>query len=62
MTKTGPVASMDYSHMWLPGMCPDHLFGCQVGVAICLLGGLISRKSSSDQEGQQEENKMCEAT
>ncbi|XP_042596499.1 POU domain, class 2, transcription factor 2-like isoform X2 [Cyprinus carpio] len=25
MTKTGPVASMDYSHMWLPGMCLEHL-------------------------------------
>lgn len=57
MTKTGPVASMDYSHMWLPGMCPEHLCGCQVGLSEFYLW-----IQSSDQEGQHvETERKCYA-
>lgn len=39
MTKTAPIAAMDYSHLWLPGTCLCFLCGYQVGL---LLGQLYA--------------------
>ncbi|XP_052474775.1 POU domain, class 2, transcription factor 2 isoform X4 [Carassius gibelio] len=54
MTKNGPVASMDYSHMWLPGMCLEYQGGCQVGLFRGLLMDSLEMQGRLRSSGQED--------